>query len=140
MRAWTTMARDVVPGSAALSMIRTGIPWRVSQRAKTRPVGPAPTIRIWVSRTTGGLMFPGAVGGEFIICRPAPHEIMGHVPLPEYGARKRDLARQLRVLSSNPGPRHAAALLDPGEDVDATRAALAISVAVPASNPLLLQS
>src|ERR1700685_4087106 len=38
-------AREVVPGSAVLSMIRTLAPSLVSQRARTRPVGPAPTTR-----------------------------------------------------------------------------------------------
>src|SRR6059058_5600034 len=45
VRAWTPMARDVVPGSGVLSMILTRTPHRVSQRASTRPVGPAPAIR-----------------------------------------------------------------------------------------------
>jgi hypothetical protein len=36
-------AREVVPGSAVLSMISTLTPSRVSQSASTRPVGPAPT-------------------------------------------------------------------------------------------------
>src|SRR5262245_11758594 len=45
VRAWTATAREVVPGSAVLSMIRTRTPSRVSQRASTRPVGPAPMIR-----------------------------------------------------------------------------------------------
>src|SRR6202167_4654852 len=38
-------ARDVVPGPAVLSTIRTLAPSLVSQRARTRPVGPAPTTR-----------------------------------------------------------------------------------------------
>src|SRR5947207_12090046 len=38
-------ARDVVPGSGVLSRIRTLTPSRLSHRARTRPVGPAPTIR-----------------------------------------------------------------------------------------------
>src|SRR5205814_988007 len=45
VRACTARARDVVPGSAVLSTIRTRTPSRVSQRASTRPVGPAPTTR-----------------------------------------------------------------------------------------------
>src|SRR5262249_25623612 len=45
VRAWTATAREVVPGSAVLSMIRTRTPSLVSQRASTRPVGPAPMIR-----------------------------------------------------------------------------------------------
>src|SRR6516162_9180066 len=48
-------------------MIRTRIPRRVSQRAKTRPVGPAPTIRTWISYTEGGRMMLAGVGREFII-------------------------------------------------------------------------
>ena len=43
--AWDFVARDVVPGSEVLSMIRTRTPSRVSQSANTKPVGPAPTIR-----------------------------------------------------------------------------------------------
>ena len=37
--------REVVPGSAALSTMRTWTPSRVSQSASTKPVGPAPTMR-----------------------------------------------------------------------------------------------
>src|SRR5262249_34966451 len=45
VRAWTAKARDVVPGSAVLSMTRTVTPSFVSQSARTKPVGPAPTIK-----------------------------------------------------------------------------------------------
>src|SRR5262245_60393682 len=45
MRECTTSARDVVPGSATLSMMCTSTPRRASQSASTRPVGPAPTIK-----------------------------------------------------------------------------------------------
>src|SRR3984893_652512 len=45
VRACTASARDVVPGSAVLSMTLTRTPSRVSHRANTKPVGPAPTIR-----------------------------------------------------------------------------------------------
>src|ERR1041384_6110041 len=45
VRACTASARDVVPGSAALSMMRTRTPRRARQSARTRPVGPAPTMR-----------------------------------------------------------------------------------------------
>ena len=45
----TARAREVVPGSAVLSMIRTATPSLVSQRASTRPVGPAPTIKTGTS-------------------------------------------------------------------------------------------
>ena len=45
VRACTAIARDVVPGSAVLSTILTRTPSRVSHRANTKPVGPAPTIR-----------------------------------------------------------------------------------------------
>ena len=38
-------AREVVPGSAVLSTIRTLAPSLVSHRARTSPVGPAPTTR-----------------------------------------------------------------------------------------------
>src|SRR5215510_4809913 len=44
VRACTATAREVVPGSAVWSMIRTATPMRVSQSATVRPVGPAPTI------------------------------------------------------------------------------------------------
>src|ERR1700682_1824514 len=49
VRACTTSAREVVPGSAALSTMRTRTPRRWSQSARTRPVGPAPAIRTSVS-------------------------------------------------------------------------------------------
>src|SRR5260370_2976904 len=39
------MARDVVPASGALSIMRKATPKRLSQSARTSPVGPAPTIR-----------------------------------------------------------------------------------------------
>ena len=45
VRAWTTSARDVVHGSAVWSTIRTRTPNRLSHKANTKPVGPAPTIR-----------------------------------------------------------------------------------------------
>ena len=61
VRACTASARDVVPGSAVLSTIRTRMPSRVSHSANTKPVGPAPTMRtsvfsvnegcIWFDRT-----------------------------------------------------------------------------------------
>jgi hypothetical protein len=44
VRPCTAKARDVLPGSAVLSMIRSGMPNCVNQSASTRPVGPAPTI------------------------------------------------------------------------------------------------
>ena len=40
-------AREVLPGSDALSMMRTLTPMSVSHRASTSPVGPAPTMRTW---------------------------------------------------------------------------------------------
>src|SRR5579863_30353 len=43
------MALEVVPGLSVLSMIRMCIPAFVSQSASVRPVGPAPTIRTFVS-------------------------------------------------------------------------------------------
>ena len=49
MRACTAKAREVVPGSAVLSMIRTATPSLVSQSASTSPVGPAPTIKTGTS-------------------------------------------------------------------------------------------
>src|SRR3954471_967846 len=45
MRAWTTSAREVVPGPGARSTTRTLTPKRVSQSASVSPVGPAPTTR-----------------------------------------------------------------------------------------------
>jgi hypothetical protein len=45
VRACTARAREVVPGSVVLSTIRTRTPIRVSQSARTNPVGPAPAIR-----------------------------------------------------------------------------------------------
>src|SRR5260370_4054261 len=39
------MARDVVPDSGALSIMRKATTKRLSQSARTSPVGPAPTIR-----------------------------------------------------------------------------------------------
>ena len=44
VRACTASAREVVPGSAVWSIIRTRTPSRVIHSAKTRPVGPAPMI------------------------------------------------------------------------------------------------
>src|SRR4051794_29997410 len=44
MRAWTTSAREVVPGPGARSTTRTLTPKRVSQSASVSPVGPAPTM------------------------------------------------------------------------------------------------
>jgi hypothetical protein len=38
-------AREVVPASAVLSIMRSLTPSLVSQSARTRPVGPAPMIR-----------------------------------------------------------------------------------------------
>src|SRR4051794_37575254 len=49
VRACTARARDVVPGSEVLSTMRTRMPSRVSHRANTKPVGPAPTMRTSVS-------------------------------------------------------------------------------------------
>jgi len=37
---------DVVPGSTLLSTIRTSVPRRLSQPAKTKPVGAAPTMNL----------------------------------------------------------------------------------------------
>ena len=45
VRACTASAREVVPGSAARSTMRTRIPSLVSHSASHRPVGPAPTMR-----------------------------------------------------------------------------------------------
>src|SRR3954465_2259270 len=39
------MARDACPGPEFLSMRRNGVPALASQRARTSPVGPAPTIK-----------------------------------------------------------------------------------------------
>src|SRR4051794_16043332 len=47
-------ARDVVPDSEVLSMIRTRTPSLVSQMARTRPVGPAPMITTSVADDTAG--------------------------------------------------------------------------------------
>ena len=55
VRACTASAREVVPGSAVLSTILTRTPSRVSHRANTRPVGPAPTMRTSVSRVERGV-------------------------------------------------------------------------------------
>src|SRR5215469_10563866 len=45
VRAWTARAREVVPGSDVLSMMRGLTPTLLSQSERTRPVGPAPTTR-----------------------------------------------------------------------------------------------
>ena len=42
-------AREVVPGSEVLSIIRTRTPSRISHSPNTSPVGPAPTTRTSVS-------------------------------------------------------------------------------------------
>src|SRR5207302_3663285 len=49
-RPCTAPARAVVSGSAFSSTLLTRTPRRVSHRANTRPVGPAPTMRTSVSR------------------------------------------------------------------------------------------
>src|SRR5439155_25988322 len=71
VRACTATARDVVPGSAVLSTIRTRTPSRVSHRANTRPVGPAPMMRTSVSRIDDasiikGLADFGPVGERYV--------------------------------------------------------------------------
>ena len=53
MRACTASAREVVPGSAALSTMRTFTPRWLSHSASTRPVGPAPTIKTSISDPLG---------------------------------------------------------------------------------------
>src|SRR4051794_38468165 len=103
MRAWTTMARDVVPGSAALSMIRTPIPRRISQSAKTRPVGPAPTIRTLGLAVNRRADVPwGRRQGAYHRQTSASRD-HGACPLPNMG-RKRGLAPQIRarLLISRP--------------------------------------
>src|SRR6267142_21444 len=51
VRACTASARDVVPGSAAWSTILNRTPRRANQFPRTRPVGPAPTMRTSVRVT-----------------------------------------------------------------------------------------
>jgi hypothetical protein len=46
---WDPSAREVVPGSAALSTMRTFTPKWLSHSASTKPVGPAPTINTSIS-------------------------------------------------------------------------------------------
>src|SRR5215831_11415002 len=50
------MARDACPGPEFLSMRRNGVPALASHRARTSPVGPAPTIRTcgWVTALVPG--------------------------------------------------------------------------------------
>src|ERR1700674_384613 len=62
VRACTATARDVVAGSAVLSTILTRTPSRVSHRASTRPVGPAPTMRTSVSLLDDAFIGPTVAG------------------------------------------------------------------------------
>src|SRR5262249_52695919 len=62
------MAREACPGPEFLSIRRNGVPAFASQRARTSPVGPAPTIRTCGWLTTFAPRFTGryrsAIVGE----------------------------------------------------------------------------
>src|ERR1700730_3199549 len=60
VRACTASAREVVPGSAALSTILNRTPRRASQFPRTRPVGPAPTMRTSLRITRLGYHLNGS--------------------------------------------------------------------------------
>ena len=51
MRGWRTKARDLVDGVSVDSMMRKegGGDWAASSRARVKPVGPAPIMRMSVS-------------------------------------------------------------------------------------------
>ncbi len=59
VRAWTAMAREVSPVRCSCRQSWTAGPCRVSHKARTNPVGPAPTgenVRLHHDRASGGVM------------------------------------------------------------------------------------